>query len=389
VRLQRQRRKQVSARQAWGSCARGRERAHVAAIFAALLSSGCGQDQAPTPVKGPGHGAVTLTGASLDYVRVETVTKPSATVQRPLLSRVTFDEQRVAVLGAPVSGRVVAVSVITGSRVTPGTPMLTIHSADVASARSQLAQAKEARALADQRAARARLLVKQGAGSEAESQEADTALASARTEESRAQAAIGALGGAGSTSDYVLRSPIAGTVVERNVEVGNAVGADQGQPLITVADLANVWIVADIYEQDLAYVQTGQEAHVTVPALNNRRYEGKVANVGSVFDANTRTTRARLELANADGALRPGMFADMLVEAPEAASGLVPTSALLARRDETFVFVESKPGHFEQRKVQAGVQTGDHVVVLSGLVPGERVVTRGAILLDAEANAAF
>ena len=344
------------------------------------------------PAKGPrklSQGAVTLSGASLDYLRVEPVAKPSTTVQRPLLSRVSFDERRVAVLGAPVSGRVAQVHVVTGSSVTAGAPLLTIHSGDVAAVRSALATAKQARALAEQRAARAKLLVTQGAGSEAESQEASTALASARTEEQRALAALGALGGAGSTSDFVLRSPIAGTVVERSVEVGNAVGADQGQPLVTVADLANVWIVADIYEQDLPYVRTGQAAHVTVPALGGRRYEGKVSYVGNVLDANTRTTRARVELPNPDGALRPGMFADMLVEAPETASGVVPTSALLARRDETFVFIESKPGHFVQRKVRAGVQSGDHVVLLSGVEPGERVVTRGAILLDAEANAAF
>lgn len=357
------------------------------ALYLAL--SACHAEEAPQGPRKLSQGSVTLSGASLDYLRVEAVTKPSTTVQRPLLSRVSFDEQRVAVLGAPVSGRVAAVHVVTGSSVTAGAPLLTIHSGDMAMVRLQLAQAKEARALAEQRSARAKLLVTQGAGSEAESQEASTALASARTEEQRASAALGALGGTGSTSDYVLRSPIAGTVVERSVEVGNAVGADQGQPLVTVADLASVWIVADIYEQDLPYVRTGQAAHVTVPALNGRRYEGNVSYVGNVVDANTRTTRARVELKNSDNALRPGMFADMLVEAPETASGVVPTSALLARRDETFVFVESKPGHFEQRKVHAGVQSGDHVVLLSGVVPGERVVTRGAILLDAEANAAF
>ncbi|MFT3924880.1 MAG: efflux RND transporter periplasmic adaptor subunit [Myxococcales bacterium] len=355
-----------------------------------LLLWGCQDEEPPKPPRKLTQGAVTLSGASLDYVRVEPVAKPSATVQRPLLSRVSFDEQRVAVLGAPVSGRVAAVHVVTGSVVKPGDALLTIHSGDVAAVRSQLAQAKEARALAEQRAARASLLVTQGAGSEAESQEANTALASARTEEQRANAALGALGGAtSSATDYVLKSPIAGTVVERNVEVGNAVGADQGQPLITVADLANVWIVADLYEQDLPYVRTGQPAHVTIPALGGRKYEGKVSYVGNVVDANTRTTRARVELKNGDGALRPGMFADMVVEAPESASGVVPTSALLARRDETFVFVETKPGHFEQRKVRAGAQTGDYVVLLSGVQPGERVVTRGAILLDAEANAAF
>jgi RND family efflux transporter MFP subunit len=173
------------------------------------------------------------------------------------------------------------------------------------------------------------------------------------------------------------------------VEVGNAVGADQGQPLVTIADLSTVWIIADVYENDLPYVRAGEAARVTIPILGKRRYEGRVAYVGSVVDATTRTARARLELPNPDAALRPGMFAEMVIDAPERASAIVPTSALLARRDEMFLFVETKKGHFMQRKVQLGAQTGDHVALLNGVEPGERIVTRGAILLDAEANAAF
>jgi cobalt-zinc-cadmium efflux system membrane fusion protein len=310
-------------------------------------------------------------------------------VERPLLARVSFDERRVAVLGTPVSGRVTAVSVVTGTAVKAGAALVTIHSADVAAARSQGAQAKEARMLAAQRAVRARLLLQQGAGSEAEAQEAETALAAAHTEEQRASSVLSGLGGADSASDYVLRSPMAGTVVERNVEVGNAVGADQGQPLVTIADLSTVWIIADVYENDLPYVRAGEAARVTIPILGKRRYEGRVAYVGSVVDATTRTARARLELPNPDAALRPGMFAEMVIDAPERASAIVPTSALLARRDEMFLFVETKKGHFMQRKVQLGAQTGDHVALLNGVEPGERIVTRGAILLDAEANAAF
>jgi cobalt-zinc-cadmium efflux system membrane fusion protein len=194
------------------------------------------------------HGTVTLKGASLDYVRVEPAGRPSATVERPLLARVSFDERRLAVIGTPVSGRVTAVNVVTGSTVQAGQALLTIHSADVAAARSEVTQARETRMLAEPRAARARLLVQQSAGSEAERQEAETALSGAKTEERRASAALSALGGAGSASDYVLRAPATGTVVERSVEVGNAVGADQGQPLMTVADLSTVWIVADVYE---------------------------------------------------------------------------------------------------------------------------------------------
>lgn len=359
-------------------------------ILALLALSGACRHEAKAPASKPRvHNAVTLSGKSLDYVHVDPAEKPKPTIERPLLARVTFDERRVAVLGTPVSGRVTAVNVVTGSAVKQGDPLLTIHSADVAAARSGVAAARETRMLAEQRALRARLLVRQGAGSEAERQEAETAALTAKTEERRAISALSALGGSGSSSDYVLRAPVAGTVVERTVEVGNAVGADQGQPLVTIADLKTVWVVAEVYEHDLPYVTAGETAHVVVPALEQRRYEGKVAYVGAVIDATTRTARARVELDNADGALRPGLFAEMVVDAPARASAVVPTSALLARRDELFLFVETGPGKFSRRKVHVGPQSGDHVALLDGVAPGERVVTRGAILLDAEANAAF
>src|SRR4051812_5201086 len=124
-----------------------------------LLLAACHEEPKPNALKPRVRGQVTLEGKSLDYVRVDPAGAPGATTERPLLSRVTFDERRVAVLGTPVSGRVTAVQVVTGSQVKKGDPLLTIHSADMAAARSEVAQSREARMLAEQRAARARLLL--------------------------------------------------------------------------------------------------------------------------------------------------------------------------------------------------------------------------------------
>lgn len=336
-----------------------------------------------------GAGVVTLTGASDEYVRVENAAEPSATARRSLFARISFDEHLVAAIGSPVSGRVVSVAVVTGANVTAGAPLAVIHSADVAAARAALSEARQARMLADQTAARARLLQRQGAGSEAEAQTAETGAAEAHLEEQRAAEALSAIGASSAEVDFVLRAPRAGTVVERSVEVGNAVGADTGAPLLTIADLSNVWVLVDVYEHDLPYVHAGDVAHVVVPALGETPLEGRIAYVGDVVDAATRTARARVELPNPDRTLRPGMFAQVEVESPDAAVAVVPTSAVLARRDETYVFVRTGEGTYEQRRVQLGLVDGEHVAIRSGVAPGDPVVTRGAILLDAEANRAF
>lgn len=335
------------------------------------------------------EGKVTLEGDSLRYVRVEKAEVPPPNASHPLFARVSFDERNMAVLGAPVSGRVSAVHVTTGTPVIVGQPVVTIHSADVGTANAALAEARHNRLLASQTAARAMQLVRAGAGSEAERQQAETAFHNAEDEERRALQAVRAMGLDAKGSDYVLKAPIAGTVVDRQVNVGNAVGADQGAPLITIANLQKVWVIVDVYEQDLPYVKAGHQARIEFPALRNRIYESTVTYVGDVVDADTRTARARIELDNADGALRPGMFAQVDVSSPEVASAWVPLSAVLARRDEFYVFVRNAEQQFVSRKVELGQERGDRVAILSGLQAGEDVVTRGAILLDAEANAAF
>jgi len=288
-----------------------------------------------------------------------------------------------------VQGRVATVSVVTGDRVKPGDILLTLSAPEIASAQAQVSQARTARLLAERSAVRAGLLVKEGAGSEAEWQQAQAAQVQAQNEEQRAVAALAAIGGAHGATGYQLRSPIAGTVVERNVSVGSEVHADQDQPLVTVADLSTVWVVADVYEQDLARIQVGDKATVKVLAFPDRAFDGTITYVGDKVDPQTRAASARVELVNADRALRIGMFASVDVRGQGIGAAEVPTSAVLARRDQFFVFLANPDGTFAEREVKPGEQHGQHTTILSGIRPGELVVTEGAILLDAEANEAL
>lgn len=338
--------------------------------------------------RGPDH-SVRLRGASASYVTVEPAAPATHLHARTLTARVAFDDRRVAAMGPPVQGRVASVNVIAGDHVKKDAPLLTIHAPDIAAALAQVAETHSARLLAEHNAERASMLVQQGAGSDADRLSAETALMQAKSEESRAQAALRALGGAHGTSDYVLRSPIDGIVVERNVSVGTEVNADQAQPCVTVADLHTVWVNADIYEQDLARIHVGDEAKVEVLAFPEREFTGRITYVSNTVDVQTRVARARIELANPDLALRPGMFAYVHASGISEGAVEIPLSAVLARRDQFFVFVREQNGVYAQREVRPGEQHGQHIAVLSGLAPGDPVVTDGAILLDAEANEAL
>jgi RND family efflux transporter MFP subunit len=158
---------------------------------------------------------------------------------------------------------------------------------------------------------------------------------------------------------------------------------------LTVADLSTVWVIADVYEQDLPLIHLGDQALVHVMAQPNRVFTGQITYVGGTLDPQTRAARARIELPNPDLALRPGMFAHVEVRGQCEGSAEVPISAVLARRDQFFVFVRRPDGAFAQHEVQPGEQRGSRITILSGLRPGEPVVTEGAILLDAEANEAL
>jgi cobalt-zinc-cadmium efflux system membrane fusion protein len=337
----------------------------------------------------PDH-SVVLRGPSASYVTVEPAGPASHLHSRTLVARVAFDERKVAALGPPVQGRVASVNVVVGDRVEKDAPLLTIHAPDIAAALAQVAETKTARSLAEKNAERAHMLMQRGAGSEAETLTADAALMQARSEEERARSALSALGGAHGSSDYALRSPIAGIVVERNVSVGSEVSTGQDQPCVKVADLHDVWVIADVYEQDLARVHVGDEASVEVVAFRGREFPGRITYVGNTVDPQTRVAQARIELANPDFVLRPGMYANVHTQGLAEGGGVeIPLSAVLARRDQFFVFTRKDDGTYAQREVRPGEQRGRHIAILSGLSPGEPVVTEGAILLEAEANEAL
>jgi cobalt-zinc-cadmium efflux system membrane fusion protein len=367
----------------------------AATIFALIAvcaaTAGCKQKEAApalTHQRRPDR-SIVLSGASAAYVRTEPASPALHEQSHSLVARVSYDERHLARIGPPVQGRVASINVVTGDQVKPGAVLLVLTAPEIAGAQAQVAQARTARALAERVAARAAMLVRDGAGTEAERQQADAALVQAKNEEQRAVAALSAIGGAHGESGFQLRSPIAGTVVERNVSVGTQVHADQDQPLLTVADLSTVWVVADVYEQDLSRIHVGDDAVVKVVAYPDRTFTGKITYVGDTVDPQTRAARARVELTNQDLILRPGMFASVEVKGLGQGAAEVPTSALLARRDQFFVFVTNSDGAYVQREVQIGEQHGQHTTILSGVKPGEQVVTEGAILLDAEANEAL
>jgi Cu(I)/Ag(I) efflux system membrane fusion protein len=186
--------------------------------------------------------------------------------------------------------------------------------------------------------------------------------------------------------DIAIPSPASGFVIEKDVVEGAAVEA--GMRLFRIAALDKVWIDADVYESDLAHVRVGQRATVTLDYLPGRVAEAKVGYVYPYLDPVARTGRVRLELANEDLALRPGMYASVTLSADLGARVQVPAAAVVYTGPRRLVFVDLGEGRFRPTEVQLGTESDGRIDVLSGLAPGDEVATSGVFFIAAEARIA-
>ena len=182
----------------------------------------------------------------------------------------------------------------------------------------------------------------------------------------------------------VLRSPVTGTVLERGVVEGQFVGADT--PLLMVADLSRVWVMADLYEMDMARVRVGDRAAFTTDAMRGRSFESRVEFVYPTVSNETRTLKVRLVLQNPIGVLRPGMYGRVSVSARGALTLSVPAEAVVNAGEHSYVFIAHVGGHFEPRMVWTGMPEGDRVQILKGVVEGDTVVSSASFLIDSESR---
>jgi Cu(I)/Ag(I) efflux system membrane fusion protein len=181
-----------------------------------------------------------------------------------------------------------------------------------------------------------------------------------------------------------VRAPIDGYVVRRDVQVGAYV--TPGQELYEIADITNVWVVADVYEADIGRVRAGQKAVLALQALPGETFTGKVAYLFPAVNPASRTMQARIVVPNSKGRLRPGMYADVTIDLGVTEGISIPADALVDTGEAQYVFVALPGGRFEPRPVTVGARTADKVQILRGVHPGEKVVTTANFLIDSESR---
>ena len=360
----------------------------IAAGF--LLLAGCGEPIPPTtgaPLAGTKQpaGQLTLPGASRQFLSVEPLAPAESSATRTYFGRTAFRPKALSAVTAPFSGRVATVSAEPGQRIRAGATLFTIQSADAGGIRASLDQARIRLRVAEEVLARQTEMVKRGVGLEIERFDAEMKLREARSEVERSERNA-ALVGSGEGTAINVRSPVEGVVVSVKAARGSTVQAG-GETLVEISNTGGLWVVADVPEGEAAQVGKASSAEVTITALN-LAVPGKIAGVAPRSDAETRRTPVYVELERAPAELRAGLLVRVSV-AIEGGAGelwLPVTAVLLKEGGKRVVYVEEKDGSFSPREIDAGDERGGRVRVLKGLQAGERVVMRGALLVDREAE---
>lgn len=278
------------------------------------------------------------------------------------------------------SGRVVDLKVKLGDEVKKGETLLVISSPDVASAFADYEKAKADEVLSHKALDRAQMLYDRGAIAAKDLETAQDTEDKAKVDLDTALHHVQILGGdpAHPSPLIELKAPVSGTIVEQNVAGFEGVKSLDNTPnLFTIANLAEVWVVCDVFENDLGEVHLGDAAEIRLNAFPDRVLKGKVADISRVLDPNTRSAKVRIVLGNSDGSLRPGMFAVATFHSRRLSDRIVvPSTAIMRLHDKDWVFRKEGEKQFRKIAVVAdGVTTDGMQEIHSGVKPGDELVT--------------
>jgi len=342
------------------------------------------QETNPAATATPPSAETPLSPIQLSPERLQSIGVKFGVVERKELKdtirttgTVAIDERRVSYVQTRISGHIEKVFAdATYQYVKKGQPLFTIHSPELVAAEREY------------------LLAKQNAQSLSQSTVPGVATGVASLQESSRerlsqwdipQQEVARLEATGQVSETLeIDSPVSGYITERNALPNLMVQPDTR--LYTVADLSTVWVLAQIFQNDLGRIRVGSSASLTVDSYPGRVFRGRVDFIYPDVDMTTRTARARLVFANSQLTLSPGMFVNVSVDVNLGKQLAIPVSGVLQSGTRQIVFVDRGSGYLEPREVQLGPQANDEYIVLKGLKAGERIVTSANFLIDSESQ---
>jgi len=367
----------------------------VSSLFLLALLAGCGreaqQDQTPEPKVAGEKIAFAPNSPQLSSVTVEPV-ESRAPASTQLFGRLTWNDDVTVHVFTPFAGRVRKVLAEVGQKVEAATPLAEVESPDFGQAQADARKAASDLQLAQRSLARARELFSHGAVAQKDVEAAEADEARAESERDRAVSRLKTYGASADSVNqiFLLPSPIAGTVVEKNVNPGQEIRPDQmlanvpqfTAPLFVISDPSRLWILIDATEMDVPHLQPGRQFTFTSRALPDQTFTGRVEIVSEFIDPNTRTIKVRGAVDNPRTQLKAEMFVSVNVPDEGAPVVSVPSKAVFLKGEKHYLFLEEQPGQFARQEIKIGLEQDGRIFVLSGVQSGQRIVTDGSILLE-------
>lgn len=326
-------------------------------------------------------------------IKIDTVKKVDLIDAVNVPGRIEVQQNRLAKIGSPVVGRISDIRVTLGQEVKQNEVLAKVNSVELTQMQLSYIKAKQQIELKTKAFERAELLFNAGVISKAEMLRIQTELEAVKAEFNASEdqleilgmtkTAIQKLKSTSQIDSYSnVTSRIAGHVIAKHVNIGQVV--QPADELFSVADLSHLWAVAEIPEQQVAYIQIDQEVNIDIPALDDKRVKGKIIFVGNIVNPETRSVMVRTDIENSNQALKPDMLITVTIQSKKASKIAVPLSAIVRENDHTYIFVKTAENRFRLREVDIGNRDGEWVSVVNGIALDETIVVDGAFHLNNE-----
>lgn len=357
-------------------------------IALALILGACTEKK---EVKDTSQKGFALNDSLVQSLGIQFAQVSSASVENELKlnGKVTFNQDNVVRVFPLVGGNVSMVKVGLGDYVTKGQVLAILRSSDMAGFESQNTSARANVAIAQKNFDAAQEMYKSGLMNERDYTNAKNALDIAQAELQRTKEVL-SLYGSGKQSEYVVKAPASGFIVEKNISENTVLRSDNssGMPLFTISDLSNVWILANVYETDIARINVGEHSVVTTLAYPDKEFEGKIDKIFNVLDSGSRVMKVRVHIDNKGNLLKPEMFANVAIRLAENRSlPCIPSKSVIFDKSKYFVLVVGEKGAVEPREVRPYKISGGNTYISSGLKESEKIIVANQLLIyDAITN---
>ena len=361
-------------------------------LFTLALLISCSRSNNAPEIKKLDPLEIAITPEIQKQIKTEAVSNQDISETLIIPGRLEAQNLRLAKIGSPINGRISDIYASLGDVVKKGQVLARVNSIELTQNQLTLIKATQLIGLKTKAVERAKLLFEADVISKAEMQRIEAELEAVKADfraskdqleilgmSDKAIEKLESSGQVNSYGDVISRTN--GTVITKMINLGQIVQPED--VLFSVADLSKLWGVAEIPEQQVAFVRKDQDVSIEVPALN-KKIQGKIVYEGDIVNPETRTVMVRTEIDNTDLKLKPDMLISMFIQSKKVSKLAIPASAVIRENDRNYVFVQNNPNTFRLREIELGHKDGQLINVLSGVSQGETIVSDGAFHLNSE-----